>query len=157
MTGVQSFGRVLLALIAGLLLVFSAGACRKRAQNNNGKGNSLTAAGNSEEAQRNAQALVDQAKELYKNDEDERAAQVLEQAIKLDPNNAEAHLRLGMSYAALDRKPESDDEYKKAVELFKRRSRLIQRMRRHFSIWAKPTTFFIAMKTRPAIIAKPPN
>ena len=121
MTGVQSFGRVLLALIAGLLLVFSAGACRKRAQNNNGKGNSLTAAGNPEEAKRNAQALVDQAKELYKNDEDERATQVLEQAIKLDPNNAEAHLRLGMSYASLDRKPESDDEYKKAIELFKKK------------------------------------
>src|ERR1041385_5441550 len=88
--------------------VFAGGACRQRGNSSDG-------------AKRNAQALVDQAKELYKNDEDQRAAQVLEQAIKLDPDNAEAHLRLGMSYAALDRKPESDDEYKKAIELFKKR------------------------------------
>ena len=41
--------------------------------------------------------------------------------MKLDPNNAEARLRLGMSYAALERKPESEDEYKKAIELFKKK------------------------------------
>jgi tetratricopeptide (TPR) repeat protein len=110
-----------LACIAVFLLIFSAGACRKRAKTNNANSNSLTAAGNPEEARRNAQALVDQAKELYKNDEDQRAVQVLEQAIKIDPENAEGHLRLGMSYAALDRKPESDDEYKKSVELFKKK------------------------------------
>jgi tetratricopeptide (TPR) repeat protein len=110
-----------LACIAAFLLIFSAGACRKRAKTNNANSNSLTAAGNPEEARRNAQALVDQAKELYKNDEDQRAVQVLEQAIKIDPENAEGHLRLGMSYAALDRKPESDDEYKKSIELFKKK------------------------------------
>src|ERR1043165_3770056 len=121
MTGVQLFARGSLALIAALLLVFSATGCRKRSPNNNGNSNSSTTAADSEQAKRNAQTLVDQAKELYKNDEEERAAQVLEQAIKLDPNNAEAHLRLGMSYAALDRKPESDDEYKKAIELFKKK------------------------------------
>jgi tetratricopeptide (TPR) repeat protein len=114
------FAKGSLVSVATLLLIFGVGACRKRANNNNANSNSSTA-GNPEEAKRNAQVLVDQAKELYKNDEDERAAQVLEQAVKLDPNNAEAHLRLGMSYAALDRKPESDDEYKKAIELFKKK------------------------------------
>ena len=118
--GFRFFAKGSLVCVATLLLIFGVGACRKRANNNNANSNSLTA-GNPEEAKRNAQVLVDQAKELYKNDEDERAAQVLEQAVKLDPNNAEAHLRLGMSYAALDRKPESDDEYKKAIELFKKK------------------------------------
>jgi tetratricopeptide (TPR) repeat protein len=118
--GFRFFAKVSLAFGAALLLIVG-GGCRKRANTNNSNSNSLTTAGNSEEAKRNAQTLVDQAKELYKNDEDERAVQVLEQAIKLDPNNAEAHLRLGMSYAALDRKPESDDEYKKAIELFKKK------------------------------------
>ena len=110
-----------LACTATFLLIFGVAGCRRRANPNNANTNSLTTASNPEEAKRNAQALVDQAKELYKNDEDQHAAQVLEQAIKLDPNNAEAHLRLGMSYAALDRKPESDDEYKKAIDLFKKR------------------------------------
>lgn len=119
--GFRFFAKGTLACIASFLLIFGVGACRKRANTNNANSNSLTTAHNPEEAKRNAQTLVDQAKELYKNDEDERAVQVLEQAIKLDPNNAEAHLRLGMSYAALDRKPESDDEYKKAIELFKKK------------------------------------
>ena len=60
-------------------------------------------------------------KEQYKNDQDEQAAETFKQVISRDPNNAEAHLRLGMSYAALDKKTESDDEYKKAIELFKKR------------------------------------
>jgi len=119
--GFRVFAKGALAFIAGFLLIFAVGSCRKRANTNNSNSNTLTTANNPEEARRHAQALVDQAKELYKNDEDQRAAQVLEQAIKLDPDNAEAHLRLGMSYAALDRKPESDDEYKKAIELFKKR------------------------------------
>jgi Flp pilus assembly protein TadD len=115
------FASVSLACVATLLLVFGIAGCRRRANTNKANANSLTTANNPEEARRNAQTLVDQAKELYKNDEDQHAAQVLEQAIKLDPDNAEAHLRLGMSYAALDRKPESDDEYKKAIELFKKK------------------------------------
>lgn len=119
--GSRFLAKVSLACVAAFLLMFGVGACRKRARTNNANSNSLTTASNPEEAKRNAQTLVDQAKELYKNDEDERAVQVLEQAIKLDPNNAEAHLRLGMSYASLDRKPESDDEYKKAIELFKKK------------------------------------
>jgi tetratricopeptide (TPR) repeat protein len=119
--GFRFFAKGSLACIAAFLLIFGVGGCRRRANTNNANSKSLTTAGNPEEAKRNAQTLVDQAKEFYKNDEDERAAQVLEQAIKLDPNNAEAHLRLGMSYAALDRKPESDDEYKKAIELFKKK------------------------------------
>jgi Flp pilus assembly protein TadD len=119
--GFRFFANGSLVWVATFLLIFGSGACRKRANTNNANSNSLTTAADPEEARRNAQALVDQAKELYKNDEDQRAVQVLEQAIKLDPNNAEAHLRLGMSYAALDRKPESDDEYKKAIELFKKK------------------------------------
>ena len=119
--GFRFFAKGSLACIATFLLFFCIGGCRKRANTNNANSNSLTTASNPEEAKRNAQALVDQAKELYKNDEDEKAVKVLEQAIKLDPTNAEGHLRLGMSYAALDRKPDSDDEYKKAIELFKKK------------------------------------
>ena len=74
-----------------------------------------------EQAKRQAQSLVDQGKELYKNDQEEQAAEVLKQAIGQDPNNAEAHLRLGMAYAALERKPEADESYKKAIELYKKR------------------------------------
>lgn len=112
--------RALLILLAAIVLMVSAGACRKRASNTNANSNS-TAAANPEEAQRQAQSLVQQARELYKNDEDERALEVLKQAITLDPNHAEAHLRLGMSLAALGKKDESEEQYKKALELFKKK------------------------------------
>src|SRR5213083_1434880 len=103
--GTRSHARASVICVAAVIFVFGVGACRKRTNTNNANSNSSSTVNNPDEARRNAQALVDQAKELYKNDEDERAAQVLEQAVKLDPNNAEAHLRLGMSYAALERKP----------------------------------------------------
>src|SRR5437879_12798385 len=120
-SAIRVYARASLVFAAALFLALTAGACRKRANNSNANSNLPSGAGNLEEARRNAQALVDQAKELYKNDEDDRAAQGLEQAVKLDPNNAEAHLRLGMAYAALERKPEAEDEYKKAIDLFKKK------------------------------------
>jgi cytochrome c-type biogenesis protein CcmH/NrfG len=120
-SALRFYARASVLLVFALFFVFIAGGCRKRPNNGNGNSNSFSSASNPEEARRNAQALVDQAKELYKNDEDEKAAQVLEQAVKLDPNNAEGHLRLGMSYAALERKPEAEEEYKKAIELFKKK------------------------------------
>lgn len=66
------------------------------------------------------QSLIDQGKEFYKNDQDEQAVKSFQEAIRLNPDLAEAHLRLGMAYAALERKPEADDAYRKAVELFKK-------------------------------------
>ena len=98
-------------------------ACRRgpnRNANANG-GSSSVIPTDPEQAKREAQTLVDQGKELYKNDQDEQAAEVLKRAISQDPNNAEAHLRLGMAYAALERKPEADESYKKAIELYKKR------------------------------------
>src|SRR5687767_5160788 len=82
-----------LVLSVVLLVTLSVGACRKRANSGNANSNSPTNSANPEEANRQAQALVDQARELYKNDEDERALEVLKQAIQIDPNHAEAHLR----------------------------------------------------------------
>ena len=122
MTGTFSlrfFTKASLILVATLMLALTAGACRKRANSNGNTSSSTT--GNSEQANQQAQSLVEQARELYKNDEDERALEVLKQAIALDANNAEAHLRLGMSLAALGKKDEGEEEYKKAVELFKKK------------------------------------
>jgi len=113
----------LFVIAAGLFLLMGLCACRRGA-NHNANANSAGPASSTtdpEQAKRQAQTLVDQGKELYKNDEDERAAEVFQQAIKQDPNNAEAHLRLGMAFGALERKPEADEAYKKAVELYKKK------------------------------------
>ena len=112
-----------LAVTVGLFLLAGICACRrgtnKNANTNGGGSSSITT--DPDQAKREAQTLVDQGKELYKNDEDEKAAEVLKKAISQDPNNAEAHLRLGMAYAALERKPEAEESYKKAIDLYKKR------------------------------------
>lgn len=73
-----------------------------------------------EVARREAQALVEKGRELYKNDEDSEALKTLQQAVKLDPNNAEAHFRLGLAYGALDQVEDAKDSLKKSLELYKK-------------------------------------
>ena len=120
---ILSSTRKVLVVTVGLFLLAGICACRKgtnkNANANGGGSSSITT--DPEQAKREAQTLVDQGKELYKNDEDEQAANVFKKAIGQDPNNAEAHLRLGMAYAALERKPEAEESYKKAIELYKKR------------------------------------
>jgi len=71
-------------------------------------------------AKREAQALLDQGKDLYKNNDDKEAADVFEKAIRLNPDLADAHFWLGLTYNALERKPEADEALKKAIELYKK-------------------------------------
>jgi len=107
-----------------LAACISLGGCR-RSHNTNSNSNAtpnLSAPAGSEEAMRQAQTLIGEGKELYSNDQDEQAVEKFKQAIDHDPDNAEAHLRLGMSYGALEKKDEADTEYKKAVELFKKKA-----------------------------------
>jgi len=109
-----------------LIVVFSVclTACRRQrnlnSNNNSAQGPSVPS--DPEEAQRQAQSLVEKGKDLAANYQDEQAVEVFKQAIQNDPNNAEAHLRLGMSYAALETKEDANVEYKKSIELFKKKT-----------------------------------
>jgi tetratricopeptide (TPR) repeat protein len=112
-----SLTRSIVIAFAVLCLALAVGACRRFSKNANADGNVGSANGSNEEQ---AKVLVDEGKELYKNDQDEQAVAAFQKAIRLQPGLAEAHLRLGMAFAALERKPEADEEYKKAIELYKR-------------------------------------
>jgi tetratricopeptide (TPR) repeat protein len=113
--------RTVLVVAAALCLAVMPGACRRNSSKNaNANGLSSTNASDAERAKREAKALVDKGKELYKNDQDEQAVQAFQEAIRLQPDLAEAHLRLGMANAALDKKTEAEESYKKAVELYKK-------------------------------------
>jgi len=96
--------------------------CRRRA-NKNANANLSPSAGSESESERlkHEQSLIDQGKEFYKHDQDEQAVAAFQEAIRLNPDLAEAHLRLGMALAALERKPEADESYRKAAELLKKR------------------------------------
>jgi Flp pilus assembly protein TadD len=67
-----------------------------------------------------ARELLEQGKELYRNDRDQEAVASFEEALKLDPELAEAHFRLGLGYEALGKREEAEAEYKKAVEAYKK-------------------------------------
>lgn len=67
-----------------------------------------------------ARIFLDKGREHYQNDEDTQAIEAFREAIRLDPELAEAHFRLGLSYDALGQEKEAEDAYKKAVEAFKK-------------------------------------
>ena len=67
-----------------------------------------------------ARGLLDKGKELYRNDQDTEAVQAFEEAVRLDPDLAEAHFRLALGYESLGKREEAEGQYKKAVEAYKK-------------------------------------
>ncbi|HEX8843153.1 MAG TPA: tetratricopeptide repeat protein [Pyrinomonadaceae bacterium] len=71
-------------------------------------------------ARSEAQKLLEQGNELARQDKDAEAAEVYQRAVSLDPDLAEAHLRLAMTYLVLEKKDEAEAEYKKAAEAYQK-------------------------------------
>lgn len=106
-------------LIVIVCLLFGQGACRKKSTDPNA--NAAAGGDNSGQIGRAAaQALVDQGKQFYRDDQDERALEAFKEAIKINPELAEAHFRLGLAYDALGQEQEAEESYKKAVEKYKK-------------------------------------
>src|SRR6266704_358639 len=118
----SSWTRVILVITAAFCLAAMTCACRRGSQTANANGPSSTNESDAEQSKRAARSLVDKGKELSDPDhnQDEQAVQAFQEAIRLQPDLAEAHLRLGMAYAALDKKAEAEKSYKKAIELYKK-------------------------------------
>lgn len=113
--------RLVLPLAILLLFVAQAG-CRKHKPSGQSDAPSSSADKGLSPAVDPAKARIalEQGKDLYKKDEDEKAAQAFENAIKLDPDLAEGYFRLGLAYDALAQKHEADEAYKKAIESYKK-------------------------------------
>ena len=67
-----------------------------------------------------ARTLLAKGRELYRNDEDTQALEAFQQAVKLDPDLAEAHFRVGLTHDALGQEQDAEVAYKKAVEVYKK-------------------------------------
>lgn len=67
-----------------------------------------------------ARTLLEKGRELYRNDEDIQALELFQQAVKLDPDFAEAHFRVGLTHDALGQQQEAETAYRKAVETYKK-------------------------------------
>ena len=78
------------------------------------------AAKNTEGDRSQAIIYVEKGREFYRNDEDTQALEAFRQAVKLNPDLPEANFRLGLTYDALGQQQEAEEEYKKAVETYKK-------------------------------------
>ncbi|HEY7783725.1 MAG TPA: tetratricopeptide repeat protein [Pyrinomonadaceae bacterium] len=102
-----------------LVLVTAQLGCWRRTAVNSSNSESA-AQGVAVDSATEARVLLERGKEFYRDDRDDKAVESFQQALKLDPDLAEAHFRLGLTYDAMGMEQESDDSYKKAVESYKK-------------------------------------
>jgi Flp pilus assembly protein TadD len=109
-----------IVILASILLLVAYAGCSRKAR----PGADTTAySGSVDSVETNrteAIAALAKGKEHYRNDEDTQALEAFQQAIKLNPEFAEAHFRLGLTYDALGQEQEAQASYKKAVETYKK-------------------------------------
>ena len=109
-----------ISLIVIFFLAIGQGACSRKKPVNANSNVSVEGGLSAEEVRTQARAYLEEGKQLYINDQDEKAVETLQEAIKLDPELAEAYFRLGLAYVAVGKDQEAEDAYKKAIEKYKK-------------------------------------
>jgi len=112
--------RSILIICAVWLLVLATGCKRSGQQSTNNSAGAPQVSNNLPEDRSRARAQLDKGKELYLSDHDADAVAAFEEAVKLDPNLAEAHFRLGLGYESLGKRDEAEAEYKMAIAAYKK-------------------------------------
>ena len=107
-----------LLTIAVCLLLCSV-ACWRR-QSTESTGSAAAANGTAVHNTEEARSLLEQGKAFYRKDNDEKALEAFKQALSLDPELAEAHFRIGLTYDALGDVHQAEESYKKAVAAYKK-------------------------------------
>jgi len=111
----------LVLLICAVCLLALAFGCKRRGQQSTNNSAGPATVSNSLEADRGrARVLLEQGKALYRDDKDEEAVAAFQEAVKSDPDLAEARFRLGLAYEALGKREEAEVEFKKAVAGYKK-------------------------------------
>jgi tetratricopeptide (TPR) repeat protein len=110
----------LISVIVILFLLLGQGACKRKQTVNVNTSAAVEGGHTSEQNQTQARALLEEGKQLYRDDQDEKAAETFAEVIKLDPELAEAHFRLGLAYDAVGKEQEAEGAYKKAIEVYKK-------------------------------------
>src|SRR5215212_6298246 len=112
--------RSILLICAVWLLVFASGCKRSGQQSTNNSAGTAEVSNHSAGDRTQAREQLEKGKEFYRNDQDDEAVQVFQEAVRLDPDLAEGHFRLGLGYESLGKREEAEAEYKKAVEAYKK-------------------------------------
>jgi len=101
-------------------MILATGCKRGGQQSENNSAGTLPVSNNLAEDRTRARAQLDKGKELYRTDQDAEAVLAFMEAVRLDPDLAEGHFRLGLGYESLGKREEAEAEYKKAVEAYKK-------------------------------------
>jgi Flp pilus assembly protein TadD len=101
-------------------MIFAIGCKRSGQQNTNNSAGTPPVSNGLAGDQSRAREHLQKGKELYRDDQDAEAVLAFQEAVRLDPNLAEAHFRLGLGYESLGKREEAEGEYKKAVEAYKK-------------------------------------
>src|SRR5690242_13031917 len=112
--------RSILLICAVWLMILTIGCKRSGQQSTNNNSGTPEVSTGSAGDRAKARTLVDQGKELYRNDQDEEAVKAFAEAVRLDPELAEAHFRLALGYESLSKREEAEGQYKKAVDAYKK-------------------------------------
>ena len=101
-------------------MIWATGCKRSGQQSTNNSAGTPQVSNNLPEDRTRARDQLEKGKEFYRNDQDAEAVLAFMEAIRLDPDLAEAHFRLGLGYESLGKREEAEAEYKKAVETYKK-------------------------------------
>ena len=112
--------RLILLFCSVGLLAFTFSCKRSGQQSTNNSAGTAEVSNGLSGDRTQAKALLDKGKQLYRDDQDTDAVVAFEQAVKMDPDLAEAHFRLGLGYEALQKREQAEAQYKKAVEAYKK-------------------------------------
>src|SRR6185503_4652147 len=112
--------RLILLFCSVCLLVFALGCNRSGQQSTNNSAGTADVSNGLNADRSQAKVLLEKGKQLYRDDQDTEAVAAFEQAVKLDPDLAEAHFRLALSYEAVGKSENAESEYKKSVEAYKK-------------------------------------
>ena len=112
--------RSILIICAVWLMVLATGCKRSGQQSTDNSAGPPPVSNNLPEDRTRARAQLDKGKELFRDDHDAEAVLAFLEAVRLDPDLAEAHFRLALGYESLGKREEAEGEYKKAVEAYKK-------------------------------------
>lgn len=109
-----------IVLVAVIFIFLGQAACARK-QTGQGEAEAAIRAAKTIEGERSeARDYLEKGRQFYRKDEDAQAVEAFQQALKLDPELAEAHFRLGLTYDTLGQEQEAEAAYKKAVETYKK-------------------------------------
>ena len=112
--------RSILLICAVWLLVFACGCKRSGQQSTNNSAGSTAVSNDLAGDRTRAREQLEKGKELYRDDQDTESVVAFQEAVRLDPDLAEAHFRLGLGYDSLGKREEAEAEYKKAIAAYKK-------------------------------------